>query len=65
MFFAENGNFNVGNIHGFNEDQVIAAMEQAETKIEETNTEGLKLQQEFSYKKSLDTILKHMDTNNG
>jgi hypothetical protein len=65
LFFAENGNFNVGNIHSFNEDQVIAAMEQAETKIEQTNTEGLKLQQEFSYKKSLDIILKHINTNNG
>jgi hypothetical protein len=61
LFFAESGNFNIGSICGFNEEKAIAAMEQAENKAGTVNTEGLKLQQQFSYKKTLDTILKHMD----
>jgi aryl-alcohol dehydrogenase-like predicted oxidoreductase len=44
LFFAESGDFNIGNICGFNEDKVIAAMEQAESKVGIVNTEGLKLQ---------------------
>ena len=61
LFFAETGNFNLGNICGFNEDRAIAAMEQAETKVGIVNTEGLKLQQQFSYKNTLNKILKHME----
>jgi len=36
-------------------------MEQAETKVGIVNTEGLKLQQQFSYKNTLNKILKHME----
>ncbi len=61
LFFSESGDFNIGNICGFNEDKVIAAMEQAESKVGIVNTEGLKLQEKFSYKNTLNKILEHME----
>jgi hypothetical protein len=61
LFFAESGDFNIGNICGFNEDKVIAAMEQAESKVGIVNTEGLKLQEKFTYKNTLNKILEHME----
>jgi hypothetical protein len=57
LFFADSGNFNIGNIRGFNQDRVIAAMEQAETKVGTVNEEGIKLQKDFPYSKTVDQIL--------
>ena len=61
MFFHNGSEFNQGNINIFNDDEVISKMEEAEKKCKEENVEGLKLQEEFSYSKTLDTILHHME----
>lgn len=60
LFFAESGNFNIGNIRGYNEEQVVAAMEKAETKIQNINEQGKKLQKDFSYAKTVDKILDYI-----
>jgi hypothetical protein len=36
-------------------------MEQAESKVGIVNTEGLKLQEKFTYKNTLNKILEHME----
>tara|TARA_R100000008_G_scaffold48325_1_gene28708 strand:- start:1844 stop:2929 length:1086 start_codon:yes stop_codon:yes gene_type:complete len=61
LFFAETGNFNIGSIRGFNEEKAISAMEKAEEKVGSVNTEGVKLQEKFSYKNTLDAILEHIN----
>ena len=60
LFFAETGDFNQGKIYKFNKDQTVAAMETAETKINQVNTEGLKLQTKFTYENTLNSILKEI-----
>ena len=60
LFFTETGDFNQGNIYKFNKDQSIAAMEEAENKIDQVNTEGLKLQTKFTYENTLNLILEEM-----
>lgn len=60
LFFTETGDFNQGNIYKFNKDQSIAAMEEAEKKIDQVNTEGLKLQTKFTYENTLNLILEEM-----
>tara|TARA_Y100000004_G_scaffold69542_1_gene78016 strand:- start:522 stop:1637 length:1116 start_codon:yes stop_codon:yes gene_type:complete len=62
VFFPREGNFNVGNIHSFDEEQVLAAMEQAEEKAKNINEEGLKLQENFSYEKTLNSILQKIES---
>ena len=57
VFFNQGGPFNQGNIYTFDEEEFISAMESTESKINEENTEGIKLQEEFSYEKSLNKIL--------
>ena len=57
LFFSQGGPFNQGNIYTFDNDEFVAAMEAAENKVGTENTEGLKLQQEFTYEKSLNKIL--------
>ena len=64
LFFTEQGNFNIGNICSFDADQVTAAMEEAETKVGQVNEEGLKLQDDFSYAKTLEIILEKMELQN-
>jgi len=58
LFFHQGHPFNQGKMYSFNEEQVIAAMETAVQKCEAPNTEGLKLQTDFSYKRTVDEILK-------
>jgi|TARA_R110000824_G_scaffold44752_2_gene130002 hypothetical protein len=60
LFFTESGDFNQGNIHKFNKDLSVAAMEEAEKKIGQVNTEGLKLQTKFTYENTLNLILEEM-----
>ena len=60
MFFHPGAEFNQGNINTFSDEEVISKMEEAESKCKEENTEGLKLQEEFSYSKTLDAILEKM-----
>lgn len=63
LFFSPNGDFNQGNIYSFDKDQVVNAMEAAEQKVEITNKEGLKLQQEFSYEKTVNSIIEEIENN--
>lgn len=55
-FFRQGGEFNQGSFFSVTEDQIIAAMEVAETKCRTLNTEGLKLA-EMTYAKTVDGIL--------
>ena len=48
---------NQGNIYTFDQDEFVAAMETAESKADVVNEEGLKLQKEFTYEKTLNKIL--------
>ena len=49
--------FNQGNIYTFDTDEFVAAMESAEEKATTVNAEGIKLQKEFTYEKTLNKIL--------
>ena len=57
VFFNQGGPFNQGNIYTFDQDEFVAAMETAESKADVVNEEGLKLQKEFTYEKTLNKIL--------
>jgi hypothetical protein len=57
IFFHQGSEFNQGNIHTFDEDEFIAAMEKAETKCKINNSEGEKLKQTFTYENTLNKIL--------
>lgn len=62
-FFHQGAPFNQGNIYEFNSDEVVSKMEQAETVCKKENSEGLKLQEKFSYKNMLESVLKTIDKN--
>jgi hypothetical protein len=57
VFFNKGGIFNVGSKFTFEEQDLIQAMEKAETKQKEKNEEGKELQVEFSYSKAVDRLL--------
>lgn len=57
VFFAKNQPFNQGTFYTWEEDQVISAMEEAEKKVGQINTEGQKLADKFTYAKTVDAIL--------
>ena len=57
LFFDQGGPFNQGNIYTFDSDEFTSAMETAEQKVNSVNEEGIKLQKEFTYEKTLDKIL--------
>lgn len=63
MFFQQGSPFNQGNIYDINPEEVIAKMELAESKCKKENTEGLKLQEIFSYKNMLDSVIKNIENN--
>jgi hypothetical protein len=58
VFFRKGGAFNQGNIFTFNEDEFIAGCEEAVERYKSSpiNEEGLKLQDEYTYKKMVDSI---------
>lgn len=56
VFFRKGDKFNQGAWFDFKEDDLIAAMETAEKSAKETNTEGMKLAERFTYKNTLDII---------
>lgn len=62
-FFAQGLPYNQGNIFTFDENEVITAMETAIKRFESSpvNTEGLKLQTQFTYEKMVDEIIKVSD----
>lgn len=57
FFFHENSPFNKGNIFSLSDEEMIQSFEQAESKCVAENTEGLKLQEKFSYEKTADYLL--------
>jgi hypothetical protein len=59
MFFQKGTDFNQGQIFDWDEDDFISACEEAikKTKSNPINEEGLKLQEEFTYSKTLDKLL--------
>jgi len=59
MFFVKGRHVNQGNIFDWNEDEFIAGCEKAISLYSKNpiNEEGLKLQNEFTYSKTLDSIL--------
>jgi hypothetical protein len=59
-FFVKGGPFNQGHFYSWEEDDVISAMEKAETKVGQINTEGQKLADKFTYSKTVDGILAHI-----
>tara|TARA_R100000808_G_C2154579_1_gene165637 strand:+ start:1403 stop:2482 length:1080 start_codon:yes stop_codon:yes gene_type:complete len=60
VFFHAGGEFNQGQIHTFNDEEVLSKMEAAEKLVGTENTAGLSLQQAFSYEKTLDYIIQSM-----
>jgi len=65
VFFNQGGPFNQGNIYTFDTDEFTAAMETAETKVGTVNEQGIKLQKEFTYEKTLNKILEVIQSDTG
>ena len=63
VFFTKGTPFNQGNIFDFDEEAFIDGCEKAIKRVEENriNENGLKLQKEFTYKKTLESILKFLN----
>ena len=61
-FFQEGAPFNQGTIYCFDENSLIAKMKEAEALCKKTNTEGIKLQKDFTYAKTVDSLLALCDT---
>tara|TARA_R110000765_G_scaffold34505_3_gene78065 strand:+ start:438 stop:1523 length:1086 start_codon:yes stop_codon:yes gene_type:complete len=62
LFFRKGGPFNQGSMYKFDPDQVIGGMEEAVKKCGTPNEEGKKLQKDFTYKRTVDEILKVIGT---
>tara|TARA_R110000772_G_scaffold131639_1_gene239870 strand:+ start:1394 stop:2464 length:1071 start_codon:yes stop_codon:yes gene_type:complete len=56
-FFMKGAPFNQGIFYNWNPDEVITAMEKAEAKVGQINSEGQKLADKFTYSKTVDGIL--------
>ena len=63
VFFKKGGAFNQGNIFAFDEDEFIEGCEKAvqRHKNNPINLEGLKLQKDFTYSKTVDAIMEVMN----
>lgn len=63
IFFREGDNYNQGNIFDWSESDFISALDQVESRYKNNpvNTEGLKLQEQFTYSKMVDSILEIMN----
>lgn len=57
LFFKEGGQFNQGEYYRLNGVDISAAMDQAVQVAKSENTEGLKLQEQFTYAKTIEKIL--------
>ncbi len=62
VFFRQGDSFNQGNIFDWDDQEFLNALDKAELKYKENpiNTEGLKLQEQFTYSKMVDSILEIM-----
>lgn len=63
MFFRQGDNFNQGNIFDWDENDFMQALDQVEARYKQNpvNTEGLKLQEKYTYSKMVDSILETMN----
>ena len=59
-FFKKGINFNQGQFYDWSVDEAVAAMEKAESKVGQINSEGRKLAEEMSYSKTVDDILAYI-----
>jgi hypothetical protein len=57
MHFHPGQPFNQGNYYKFTDEKILESFERAEKVAKNVNTEGLKLQQDFTYKNTVDKIL--------
>jgi glycosyltransferase involved in cell wall biosynthesis len=59
MFFKQGAEFNQGNIFDWNEDDFLNGLDKVVNRFKENpiNTEGLKLQEKFTYSKMVDQII--------
>ena len=57
VFFKKGSPFNQGTFYSWDEDQVLAAMEESEKKVGHTNTEGQKLADKLTYSNTVDVIM--------
>ena len=62
VFFKKGEPFNQGEIYTFDKDELISKMEEAELKVGKENKEGMRLKDLFSYKRTMDSILKIMES---
>lgn len=64
LFFQQGGEINQGNIFDWDENDFIKGMEEAEARFRTNpvNTAGLELQEKFTYKKMVDSILNTLNT---
>lgn len=63
MFFRQGLDYNQGNIFDWNEEDLIEGFEKAEIRFKQNpiNTKGLDLQNKFTFKKMVDSILDHLN----
>jgi hypothetical protein len=61
IFFKKGAPFNQGEIYTFDTEEAVTKMEEAESLVKEENAEGLKLQEKFTYKQTVDQILSTME----
>jgi hypothetical protein len=59
-FFQKGSPFNQGFFYSWDPEEVILAMEKAEEKVGQNNTEGQKLADKFTYSSTVDGILSHI-----
>jgi hypothetical protein len=57
VFFTKDAGFNTGVFYTWTEDEAISAMEKAESKAGQINTEGVKMGDNMTYKKTVESIL--------
>ena len=57
VFFNQNQPFNQGTFYSWTEEEAISAMELAESKVGQVNTEGVKMGDKMTYEKTVDSIL--------
>jgi len=60
-FFRPNQPFSQGNYCQLSEESLVAAMEEAERRAKTINSQGLLLQEKFTYKKSIEQILQKIN----
>ena len=65
IFFAEGGNFNQGQIFDWEEDAFLSACDEVVKRVknDRVNSEGLKLQKDFTVKKTLDKLMGLINNN--